>query len=180
MYKPSPTLARRRTPRRTGPKDPIMAEPEQPTKGRPEQHQRNATRPPPRPHKRTARQPHDEVKNGIDFWHAVEFSRIKRAPTSGLPAITWGNSPNLPGSFRRCQLRRRPVLRRRPAQRGDRGTTVAGSRSAFEPAAGRPRRTCRPVPVGPLVEAGRARGRGGCNGGPTPAVPEHPPKSSSM
>ncbi len=33
---------------------------------------------------------------GIDFWHAVEFSRIGRAPRSGLSARSRGNRSNLP------------------------------------------------------------------------------------
>ena len=33
---------------------------------------------------------------GIDFWHAVEFSRIGRAPRSGLSATSRGNRSNLP------------------------------------------------------------------------------------
>ena len=36
-----------------------------------------------------------EIKLGIDFWHAVEFSRIGRTPTQHPPASHRGNHPNL-------------------------------------------------------------------------------------
>jgi hypothetical protein len=36
-----------------------------------------------------------ETKLGIDFWHAVEFSRIGRTPTQHLPVSHRGNHPNL-------------------------------------------------------------------------------------
>src|SRR5665647_1443376 len=38
----------------------------------------------------------NEIKLGIDFWHAVEFSRIARTPTRHLPAAHRGNRSNLP------------------------------------------------------------------------------------
>src|SRR5215218_1056212 len=82
MYKTPPTLAQTRTPRRTGPKTrswlearttPTKREPPGSTKGK---HHKTATTNPPRAHS------HDLTTRlfGIDFWHAVEFSRIKRAP----------------------------------------------------------------------------------------------------
>jgi hypothetical protein len=41
---------------------------------------------------------------GIDFWHAVEFSRIGRAPRSGLSARSRGNRSNLPRRFAGVKL----------------------------------------------------------------------------
>jgi hypothetical protein len=39
--------------------------------------------------------PADEVKLGIDFWHAVEFSRSGRTPTNRLSAARRGNPSSL-------------------------------------------------------------------------------------
>ena len=50
-----------------------------------------------RTHETTQKPPHkNEIKLGIDFWHAVEFSRIARTPTRHLPAAHRGNRSNLP------------------------------------------------------------------------------------
>src|SRR5262249_29173992 len=46
------------------------------------------------PDRMVRRHPGDGVF-GIDFWHAVEFSRSGRAPTAGLPADLRGNPTNL-------------------------------------------------------------------------------------
>ena len=42
---------------------------------------------------------------GIDFWHAVEFSRSGRAPIRGLSARSRGNRSNLLRRLRDCQTR---------------------------------------------------------------------------
>jgi hypothetical protein len=56
-----------------------------------------------RPRKRSSAPDPDGVF-GIDFWHAVEFSRIGRAPRSGLSARSRGNRSNLPRWFAGVKL----------------------------------------------------------------------------
>jgi hypothetical protein len=56
-----------------------------------------------RPRKRSSAPDPDGVF-GIDFWHAVEFSRIGRAPRSGLSAKSRGNRSNLPRRFAGVKL----------------------------------------------------------------------------
>ena len=48
--------------------------------------------------------PADEVKLGIDFWHAVEFSRSGRTPTNRLSAARRGNPSSLGQRAREGQI----------------------------------------------------------------------------
>ena len=59
--------------------------------------QRNRTRnnPDTHPKEQAPSHPADEVKIGIDFWHAVEFSRNRRTPTRNLSATRRGNPSSL-------------------------------------------------------------------------------------
>ena len=59
--------------------------------------QRNRTRnnPDTHPERQAPSHPADEVKIGIDFWHAVEFSRNRRTPTRNLSATRRGNPSSL-------------------------------------------------------------------------------------
>ncbi len=65
--------------------------------------QRNRTREQPDTHHndRHRANPADEDKFGIDFWHAVEFSRSGRTPTRRLSATRRGNPSSL-GRRARC------------------------------------------------------------------------------
>jgi hypothetical protein len=85
---PSPTGARKDTTKNEPHKKqgPIMAGPEHTPKGRTRSHQKGIH--PRRPHEthnrpRTTPQNGGQT-NGIDFWHAVEFSRIKHTPTQAF------------------------------------------------------------------------------------------------
>ncbi|HEY8822569.1 MAG TPA: hypothetical protein VIM49_11605, partial [Dermatophilaceae bacterium] len=54
-----------------------------------------------------------EIKLGIDFWHAVEFSRIGRTPTRRLTTTHRGNRSNLPdpqGPVKPTRIRRSRVV----------------------------------------------------------------------
>jgi hypothetical protein len=88
MFKPQQPKGRREKqtpkgrfqPSRTSQTDSILVQPK-----------KNST------HEATRRPPHKtEIKLGIDFWHAVEFSRIGRAPTLHRQAVHRGNRSNLP------------------------------------------------------------------------------------
>src|SRR4051812_40982870 len=48
--------------------------------------------------------PADEVKLGIDLWHAVEFSRSGRTPTNRLSAAHRGNPSSLGHLVRQGQI----------------------------------------------------------------------------
>src|SRR3954451_17968849 len=66
---------------------------------------RETTRHP--PSRQAPSHPADEVKKiGIQFWHAVEFSRNGRTPTRRLSATRRGNPSSLGQPFRRGQIRR--------------------------------------------------------------------------
>src|SRR3954471_1891948 len=55
--------------------------------------------------------PADEVKLGIDLWHAVEFSRSGRTPTNHIPAAHRGNPSSLGHLVRRGQISRSDSVR---------------------------------------------------------------------
>src|SRR4028119_2268818 len=56
------------------------------------------------PERQDPSHPADEVKLGIDFWHAVEFSRSGRTPTSSLSATRRGNRSSLGQLLRPGQI----------------------------------------------------------------------------
>ncbi len=84
--------------------------------------QRNRTREQPDTHHndRHRANPADEDKFGIDFWHAVEFSRSGRTPTRRLSATRRGNPSSLDP---------RSLAVKSPA--GGRGISIARSASNF-------------------------------------------------
>src|SRR3954471_18024531 len=87
-----------KTPSPTGEEEHTTEEtnPPQTTKRGPE------TADPAHPHITGTHQAHQKrgKTNGIDFWHAVEFSRIRRAPDPSLPAIRRGDCVLLSHSTR--------------------------------------------------------------------------------
>src|SRR4051794_12725582 len=57
------------------------------------------------PERQTPSHPHEtRIKIGIDFWHAVEFSRSGRTPTRRLSATRRGNPSSLGHPFRLGQI----------------------------------------------------------------------------
>ena len=68
---------------------------------------------------------------GIDFWHAVEFSRSGRTPITGLPAGSRGNPVNLVARLHR-------VKRGRHASRPPEAPHGRRARGAIEVVGSRP------------------------------------------